>query len=121
MSNKKYNQIIDEVYCKYADSHWTPPSNPKGKLLSDQLVSVIPMEHSKKSFVNEIKTNSKFSEQWGLKIEERKLTFKDKFKYIRQLTTPTISNIEQIRIALSIPTKIITVTYNNEKTEIYEK
>jgi hypothetical protein len=61
-------QIIDEVYGKYADSHWTPPTNPRGKLLSDQLFSVVPMEHSKESFINEIKTNPEFAKQWGVTI-----------------------------------------------------
>jgi hypothetical protein len=66
--NKEQQDILNEVYRKYADSHWTPPSNPKGKLLSDQLFSVVPMEHSKESFINEIKTNPEFAKQWGVTI-----------------------------------------------------
>ena len=66
--NKEQEELLDEVYKKYADSHWTPPSNPKGKLLSDQLFSVVPMEHSKESFINKIKTNPEFAKQWGVTI-----------------------------------------------------
>jgi len=66
--NKEQQELLDEVYKKYADSHWTPPSNPKGKLLSDQLFSLVPMEHSKESFINKIKTNPEFAKQWGVTI-----------------------------------------------------
>ena len=66
--SKKQQEILDKVYKKYADSHWTPPSNPKGKLLSDQLFSLVPMKHSKESFINEIKTNPEFAKQWGVTI-----------------------------------------------------
>jgi hypothetical protein len=66
--NKEQQELLDEVYRKYADSHWTPPSNPKGKLLSDQLFSVVPMGHSKESFINEIKSNPEFAKQWGVTI-----------------------------------------------------
>ena len=72
--NKEQQELLDEVYRKYADSHWTPPSNPKGKLLSDQLFSLVPMEHSKEEFINKCKTDSEFSKNWGLKIEERELS-----------------------------------------------
>jgi len=66
--NKEQQELLDEVYKKYADSHWSPPSNPKGKLLSDQLFSLVPMEHSKESFINKIKTNPEFAKQWGVTI-----------------------------------------------------
>ena len=53
MSKERYNQIIDEVFKKYGDSHWTPPENPNGPLLLDQLWSLKPMKHSKEGFINE--------------------------------------------------------------------
>jgi hypothetical protein len=55
------------MYKKYADSHWTPPSNPKSKLLSDQLFSVVPMEHSKEEFINKIKTDDEHFRKVGIK------------------------------------------------------
>jgi hypothetical protein len=75
--NKEQEELLDETYRKYADSHWTPPSNPEGKLLSDQLFSLIPMEHSKESFINKIKTDEEFAQKWGLKIEELELSDKE--------------------------------------------
>ena len=124
-------QIIDEVYGKYADSHFIPPSNPKGKLLSDQLFSVIPMEHSKESFINKIKTDSKFSNRWGLKIEERELSLEERGEWdskrdnVRNTWVQTIQTFtpNEVRIWLNeknVPTKLITITYNNETIESYE-
>jgi len=72
MNNEKMNQMIDEAYKNYSNSHWTPPSNPNGKLLSDQLWSLTPQLHNRDTFIKEIKTNPMFSKRWGLKIEEIK-------------------------------------------------
>ena len=112
-------QIIDEVYRKYADSHWTPPSNPNGKLLSDQLFSLVPMEHSKESFTNKCKTNPKFSEKWGLKIEERELSWEERETYGYEINIDGILT-EEWADKLRLPTKLITITYNNEIIESYE-
>ena len=119
-------QIIDEVYGKYADSHWTPPSNPKGKLLSDQLFSVVPMEHSKESFINKCKTNSEFSEKWGLKIEERELSLEErhflltKTKLLIPMADDTKDNWLEILNEKNTPTKLITITYNDKTITNYE-
>ena len=112
-------QIIDEVYRKYADSHWTPPSNPKGKLLSDQLFSVVPMEHSKESFINKCKNDNEFSEKWGLKIEERELSWEERETYGYEINIDGILT-EEWADKLRLPTKLITITYNNERIESYE-
>jgi len=118
-------QIIDEVYRKYADSHWTPPSNPKGKLLSDQLFSLVPMELSKESFINKCKTDSEFSERWGLKIEERELSLEERKsiyenEYTGSVEVPNNHWLNSKLTTRNIPTKQITITYNNERIESYE-
>ena len=123
-------QIIDEVYRKYADSHWTPPSNPKGKLLSDQLFSLVPMEHSKEEFINKCKTDSEFSERWGLKIEERELSLEERTKILvsrsdnrKDFYDRNGKLVIEEKLVLdesNIPTKLITLTYNGETIESYE-
>ena len=122
--HNKTIQIIDEVYRKYADSHWTPPSNPKGKLLSDQLFSLVPMEHSKESFFNKCKTDTEFSEKWGLKIEERELTPKERIELAGGKIQDKYPALVEMSLRLcderDIPTKLITITYNNETVESYE-
>jgi hypothetical protein len=122
MSKERYNQIIDEVYKNYADSHWTPPENPKGPLLSDQLWSLRPMQHSKESFIRECKNNRKFSEKWGLKIEERELSWEERVQWVMKNTDVEWENlyiVEEVNKESS-PTKQITITYQNEKIEVYE-
>lgn len=121
------NQIIDEVYNAYADSHWTPPSNPKGKLLIEQLFSVIPMEHSKESFINKCKTDTEFSQKWGLKIEERDLTYTERYKLWFENNYETGLEYDENKIPdfnnqyyKPTPAKLITITYNNETIESYE-
>ena len=118
-----YNQIIDEVYGKYSDSHWSPPENPNGPLLSGKLWSLKPMEHSKESFIQSCKTDEEFSEMWGLKIEERELSEKERIKLAGYEDVGGIGqNIirETVDMDNTIPRRAITVTYNNEKIEVYE-
>ena len=127
-------QIIDEAYKTYGNMHWISPFNPKGKRISDQSLRVIPMEHSKESFINEIKTNPDFSEKWGLKIEERELSHEERQKWV-------IENIDRVRNSDNskheankylyrgeplihgdtVPSKLITITYNGETIESYGK
>ena len=56
-------------------------------------------------FINKCKTDTEFSERWGLKIEEREL------------------NDDELNIAnlfKQTSTKLITITYNDTKLESYE-
>ena len=97
-------QIIDEVYSNYGKSHTT---------FRGGFAFVTPMEHSKETFVNECKTNPKFSNKWGLKIEERELSAKERVDIF--LKQPKEFEDKYV------PTKLITITYNNEKIESYEQ
>ena len=107
-------QIIDEVYLNYSKNHfkiWEPEMDYE----------------SKESFIRKCKTDPEFSEKWGLKIEERELSLeermvlcKEKWDYSWNRTI----NIEDIEWRMNnewnIPTKLITLTYNNETIESYE-
>ena len=119
--NKIQQELLDEAYEKYADSHFKPPSNPKGKLLSDQLFSVVPIEHSKESFINTCKTDPEFSTKWGLKIEERELSLEERNNVYKKQWEPGASELSHDRFnSLNIPTKLITITYNDKTIESYE-
>jgi hypothetical protein len=123
--NKEQQELLDEVYEKYADSHWTPPSNPKGKLLSDQLFSVVPMEHSKETFIKKCKTDTEFSQRWGLKIEERELSLDERQERCPVWTKDSYGMDGELRSPITIdwdktPTKLITITYNDKTIESYE-
>jgi hypothetical protein len=128
MTKERYNQIVDEVFKKYADSHWTLPENPNGPLLSGKLWSLKPMQHLKETFINECKTDKEFSKRWGLQIEERDLYLAEmirlaKYENEEEIIKTRKENINQISERLlkdNIPTKLITVTYKDEIIESYE-
>ena len=116
--NKEQEELLNEVYRKYADSH---------EYFVDGWLHVIPMEHSKETFVNECKTNTEFSEKWGLKIEELELSleerykialpiWKEKYGLLANMMVPT--NVDNT--PYKIPTKLTTITYNDKTIESYE-
>lgn len=110
MSIERLNQVIDVAYEHYRNHFLGYDDVP-----------------TKDVFVFECKTNKDFSERFGLKIEERNLTYSERYKLwfgnnyetgmeYNESNTPEFDN----EYYTPTPTKLITVTYNNEKIEIYE-
>ena len=118
MNNEKYNQIIDEVYKNWIKESWN------GR--------IYPNKNKKKQFINRIKTDTEFSERWGLKIEERKLSQWERVKLLQESWKNNgigagheeVSTLwveyNNLMTKYNIPTKLTTVSYNNEKIEFYE-
>jgi hypothetical protein len=108
--NKEQQQIIDEAYELYLNE-------TKIYHYPDSLIL------SKEEFINKIKTDPEFSEKWGLKIEERELSELERMEIgISQGMWKEFQfgNIHQPCDEKNIPTKLITLTYNNETIESYE-
>jgi hypothetical protein len=109
MNKEKYNEIIDKVYDKYTTKYVGYDDVP-----------------SKELFLFEIRTNKEFSEKWGLKIEERELSLEERYDwftktYNKNLTRSTNQyDMEDILNTNNIPTKLITITYNDKTIESYE-
>ena len=115
---EKFNQIIDEAYLNYSKNHfkiWEPGMD----------------YDSKESFINKIKTDSEFSQDYGLTIEERELSLRERFRLIGYsekfyfIVEKAIQEQgeEFLKMKLNdakIPTKLITLTYKNKKIESYE-
>ncbi len=120
MSKERYNQIIDDAYKNFKNNFPMKKSNPpkdyinsKGQLLT------------KEEFIDKIKTDKEFSGKWGLKIEERELSNKERinlagFDYENRGGIGWNMIKETVDEDNAIPRKLITVTYNNETIEIYE-
>jgi hypothetical protein len=81
----------------------------------------------KEEFIEKCKTDSEFSQRWGLKIVSRKLTNPEKYKLwfsnnyqtgmeYNEYSMPDFSD----SYYEPTPTKLITVTYNNKTIESYE-
>lgn len=104
------------------------------------MASPHPTRHlTKEEFIKKCKTDSEFSKKWGLKIEERELNLDERAKlhpnpenfYNIHGTFSICDSIENSDFPnkdwlhkqfddRGIPTKLITVTYNNQIIEIYD-
>ena len=106
MNNEKMNQIIGDAYKNYA---WKTSMDVDGQL-------------TKEEFINKIKTDEEFSKTWGLKIEERALRERERIEMIQPFGMDAL--VPEVRKKWmeenNVPTKLITITCNNEKFEIYE-
>ena len=131
MNNEKHNQIIDEVYENYKteiirqrelQKNEVERLRRQGKRIKVILIELL----SKEDFIRKIKTDSEFSEKWGLKIEERELSLEERAKWLQDNKgyDLLVGNLEHDHIREVVedeaPTKLITITYNNETIEIYE-
>ena len=122
MNKERYNQIIDDAYENY-------------KTENQKLADVIGHGFhggrlTQDEFINKCKTDSYFSETWGLKIEERELSLEERI-LIKNSKNIFISkgyiddnghlnDIGRLKLDKLIPTKLITLTYNDETLESYE-
>jgi hypothetical protein len=129
MSNARYNQIIDEVYNNYLT----------------YIHDVVQGEHQiygiwygKEEFIHKCKTDPEFSEKWGLKIEERELSSAEMWEWYNKNGGPNGKTLLVGMIvyqneednshikswlekwAPNVPTKQITLTYQNETIQFYE-
>ena len=138
MDNERYNQIIDEVYENYTNyplatihDHHTNilyQNIDKGwcMLNGRSMVSPHPTRHlTQEEFINKCKTDPEFSEKWGLKIEERELSLEERkriyeIEYTNDIEVENNHWLESKLKTRNIPTKLITITYKDEKIETYE-
>jgi len=83
-------------------------------------------------FINKCKTDPEFSERWGLKIEERELSLEEKTDWLNknyplyglgEWAVDKLSDkgyLKEVEVEYNIPTKLITITYNDKTIENYE-
>ena len=117
MNNERYNQIIDEAYENYEKSY------EMGKHLEGTGLLWMAKE-TKGTFIYRSKTDSEFSQKWGLKIEERELTPKERIELAGGKIQDKYPALVEMSLRVcderDIPTKVITLTYNNETVITYE-
>jgi hypothetical protein len=133
--NKEQQELLDDAFSKFLkykienlfDTRWdviiemntsdnTKPYFATGRRLSQE------------EFINKCKNDTEFSERWGLKIEERELNGSERYTIARQYgLCPKYSNIglencteEEHYNKYNVPTKLITITYNDKTIESYE-
>jgi hypothetical protein len=78
-------------------------------------------------FINKCKTDTEFSEKWRLTIEERELSFEERYKIALPIWKEKYGLLANMMVPTNvdntpykIPTKLITITYNDKTIESYE-
>jgi hypothetical protein len=114
--SKEQQELLNEVYAFYLNDlriyHYP-----------DTLIA------SKEEFINKCKTDTEFSEKWGFRIEERELSRDERIDlYCKEYTNgirgkyePPFDDFIDAKLATrNVPTRLITVTYNDKTIESYE-
>jgi hypothetical protein len=138
MNNERYKQIIDEAYGNYKRiTELSPHLEYLHQLPFFSFSSCTGVQHlTKLSYIQMCKIDSDFSERWGLKIEERELSLEERYEIrckkenIRNDWEQFYSTfggykneMDSLKKSLNdnnIPLKQITVTYQENKIEVYE-
>jgi hypothetical protein len=124
--NKEQEQIIDEVYENYL-TNFIPPTCPPNLDVQPDYYKPITKEWFVKSAKERGIRGDEFSERWGLKIDERELSHDERFVIYKKVCNrdlqPHITgiNFKQFHFdEYNIPTKLITITYNDKTITSYE-
>ena len=131
-------QIIDEVYENYflktenitLETLHVPYRNTHlYGTVSGPISNTKFRPYTKEEFINRCKTDSEFSEKWGLKIEERELSVIERI-VIAETNTEVIpgfdshfdtdEDVHKVLDTWDVPTKLITITYEDTIIESYE-
>ena len=127
--NKEQQQIIDEVYNNYWEETFRSQGTEwveslSGMSLGTGELTTVYRQYTKKDLIEKIKTDVKFSEKFKLKIEERELSPKERIELAGGKIQDKYPALVEMSLIVcderDIPTKIITITYNNETIESYE-
>jgi hypothetical protein len=138
--NKEQQELLDEVYQNYVK--WWEESDDSCNLTEEQSNKWLKLidgglqwaPFSQEEFINKCKTDTEFSEKWGLKIEERELSRDERSEYyykngnsegivVGSLDRPIFEEDEVAHKwydERNVPTKLITITYNDKTIESYE-
>ncbi len=129
--NKEQQELLDEAYQNYEKEIIRQRQIQKvevarlrsqGKRLKVALIKLL----SKEEFINKCKTDTEFSKKWGLKIEERELSHQERSDLKNSppydYGKPANGKLIDVRLLDSnnVPTKLITITYNDKTIENYE-
>jgi hypothetical protein len=129
--NKEQQELLDEVFLNY----WKKVSvnNEEDCLVKQEEGSFLKEVRAlyQQEFINKCKTDTEFSQRWGLKIKERELSLEERekiaiTKYPQLNETPHGALINsrpfsnEFVDSLNIPTKLITITYKKTIIESYE-
>jgi len=123
--NSEQQELVDLAYKNYI---YNPDYKAEGvaDLMSSQAGQLVKCP-TQEDFITECKTDSKFSEKWGLKIEERELSLEERYKIALPIWKEKYGLLANIMVPTNvdntpykIPTKLITISHNDKTIESYE-
>ena len=115
-------ELVGQEYTKWFYDNAVPSVSGKPILNGEGILT-------RGEFINKIKTNPEFSERWGLKIEERELSVIERIVIAENSTEvipgfdshfDTDEDVHKVLDTWDIPTKLITITYNDKTIDSYE-
>jgi hypothetical protein len=122
--NKEQQELLDEAYKNYSKKMMY---HPVENWLDDGNGEKTYRQLSQEEFINKCKTDTEFSERWGLKIEERELSLEERYKIALPIWKEKYGLLANMMVSTNvdntpynIPTKLITITYNDKTIENYE-
>jgi hypothetical protein len=130
--NKEQQELLDEVYKKYQSQTMFRTDDLvsleelDGMCLGTGEIKKVYRQYAPKEFINKCKTDPEFSEKWGLKIKERELSKEERYNWYinthnKNLTRSSNQfDMDDILNTNNIPTRLITITYNDKTIESYE-
>jgi hypothetical protein len=127
--SKEQQELLDEAYENYLNNFIKPICPPNLDVQPDYYK---PM--TKEWFIKSTKENNsrgqEFSEKWGLQIEERGLNAQERIEWVKTNVSNVevggfVNNDEYMHkwietLSDNIPTRLITITYNDKTIESYE-
>ena len=123
--NNEQQELLDDAYKNY----WGNAKHNNLDCLVKQEEGSFLVEmrfYYKVEFINKCKTDTEFSERWGLNIEERELTYSERYKiWFTNNFETGMEYCEDVKPDFNneyyepTPTKLIKVTYNNKTIESY--
>jgi hypothetical protein len=109
--SKEQQELLDEAYGNYI-SYIHDIVQGKHQIYGNW--------YGKEEFIDKCKTNPEFSEKWGLKIEERELSLEDRCGIqINRNDYQSYYTKDELD-ENNIPTKLITITYNDKTIKSHE-
>jgi hypothetical protein len=127
--NKEQQKLLNEAYKNYSKKMMY---HPVENWLDDENDEKTYRQLSQEEFINKCKTDLEFSEKWGLAIKEQELSDEERMKTLtkneQRLIYERVQSFKNVRSKKlkdfldeqNIPTKLITISYNDKTIESYE-
>jgi hypothetical protein len=125
--NKEQQELVNEAYIKYQNQtmfHTDDLVSLKeldGMYMSTGEKTKVYRQFAPKEFINKCKTDSEFSEKWGLIIEERELSLEERATIWNNTHNPAGNIFTHNQYdENNIPKRAISLRYNHKTITSYE-